>query len=345
MIVYIGVIAYIIVLGFCSKYCAKDKKGHIFAFISLGIFMILSAFRNETVGSDTLEYLNIYDMIVEKSWMSVRNMGLEDGYSYFNKLCHSCLYIDNAILIGNALLFYILVINLIRKKSVNSYFSVFVFICLYIPFAQMNIMRQMIAISIIGYAYFYMLDNKMIKTTILILIAAQFHTSAYLFIPLFFITSKIVTKKRVYFFACFSVLAYILSEYVYIVVYRYFPLYGKYMNISGDGGGFFTLVIFIILILIWLYNHNKKCEVEKSDVRMISVVCFAAAICIVGNNIPILSRLKYYFFYLVIFQMPQILEHSRNRQVVKTIMISMCVIYFLFMFYINSGAVRPYSIW
>ena len=72
----------------------------------------------------------------------------------------------------------------IKKMSPNFTLSVVIFVASFFYFETLNLMRQFVAISILFAAFPFVIENKTWKYLVAVLIAAQFHMSAYIMLPL-----------------------------------------------------------------------------------------------------------------------------------------------------------------
>ena len=134
-------------------------------------------------------------------------------------------------------------------------------------FFSFNGIRQAIAISIIFLSIKYLIENKISKTIIIILIASLFHYSAIIFLPIYMIGSKIYISKNL---LIIFTLIFLLIPNIFLINYlqnilSFLPKYSYYLNeIVGDRSITLGVVLnafmmfFPILYHDSLYNNSKK---------------------------------------------------------------------------------------
>ncbi|RHV33236.1 EpsG family protein [Ruminococcus sp. OM05-10BH] len=149
-----------------------------FLVINMGTLIFISGFRGASVGTDTRTYLSLYNISKSLTWSELFDQRVEWAYGIVAKLC-SLVYDNHQ--------FYIFIFSLIigvgfaviiYKSSDDVPLSVFLYVTLRIYSQSMNIMRQSVAIMLVGIAYLFIKEKKWLKATILIILATGFHTTA-----------------------------------------------------------------------------------------------------------------------------------------------------------------------
>lgn len=110
-----------------------------------------------------------------------------------------------------------LFVSVLRREAVSFLDACFVFFATTLYYNYFSMMRQWMAVVIVFWGSRFIKENKFLPYLILCLFAAQFHNSAYLFIPVFFIVNGEAwsTKQLVIilgFAAAMSVLSPILNR-------------------------------------------------------------------------------------------------------------------------------------
>lgn len=99
-----------------------------------------------------------------------------------------------------------LFINVLRRESVSFFDACFFFFASTLYYNYFSMMRQWMAVAIMFWGSKYLRDNKVIKFIIVSVIAAIFHTSALVIIPLVFVVNgKAWSGKQLLAIALFSV--------------------------------------------------------------------------------------------------------------------------------------------
>lgn len=315
----------------------KKKKFLMFAFMQM---FIIQALRSPNVGTDVMHYVNVYRNFQNSEYYGFMFTHFEPGFKclylvmkYFNCTQQWLLVIVSAItMCGFAYFIY--------KNTENIWLSTFIFACMFYP-NSFNIMRQYMAVSIAINSFQYVIENKYINGSILILFGALFHSAALLmFIPMLFqiiknwkIIRNLIVVSTAFFFA-FG------TKIINLIL----PFFGKSFYLTGfEVSRIFRMtsaLTFVFAILIWYFAKTVKDERYKNLLNLLSCVAF------VNMDFGILY-LKYEFFSRVIeiinlyllIGVPHGLTYS-SKKYRQLITLGVCVIPLILMiiFVYNSGA-------
>ena len=164
---------------------ATNERGRKrFLFLLFMLLTLASGIRGYSVGADTKVYVRWYESINN---IAVINGRFEAGFTVFMKVLHRIssnptflLFVSSIICIGTFCIFA-------DKYSKKPTISVLLYVLLGAYFAQMNTMRQFLALSITMWSFMLVLDDrekeqhdlrKTIVSGLLILLATSFHTIA-----------------------------------------------------------------------------------------------------------------------------------------------------------------------
>lgn len=169
-----------------------ELRWHPVAAILLVVpYILWTGFRSSRVG-DTGLYISLFRQAPSSLYELPEYLGTitkDKGYSVFSVIVKSIIgdnYIILFLIIASIQLIILALIY--RKYSEDYWFSIFIFIAStdYVSWMH-NGMRQFIAVTIILAATPLILKKKYIWALLLILLAATFHLSALLMIPIFII--------------------------------------------------------------------------------------------------------------------------------------------------------------
>src|SRR5699024_1093474 len=111
----------------------KTKKRELILILILSIQLILlSTFRSNTVGSDTINYINRFFIISATDWKYISYLrdivDFEYGFIIFNKIIGT-LSSNRTVFLGiNSAIIVLSIADYIYKKSPNIFFSFLIFI-------------------------------------------------------------------------------------------------------------------------------------------------------------------------------------------------------------------------
>lgn len=283
---------------------------------------------------------------------------LENGYiamnwlwSHYGGSFHSLIAVLSAL--------HVFVIYLMFKRLVPSrYYVLAMFVYLFLPelfLVQLSAMRQTVAVDIEMIVILILLNPKLSfkwkypLSFLLILVAAQFHQSAYFLfgIPLLnFPWCKTKMFLRIFcitlFLVCLSGNAIItlgLSQLAYI-----FPKYEVYVqndvvgtSVNSGLGFFFNIVVLILLVVCY-----SKADSEEKLILNINLLGYFAMP--LGLMLASLGRLLIYSYALTPFIISPMLKNFDRFPSMKVVFMSAYSINALYNYYLffNSSVYGPY---
>ncbi len=303
--VYYAVIFFILFFGALKYNLKKNKKEKRGYFIIFMIIFVLAF--NYQMGSDWLNYQDFYDNFIPK-------IGLQDLYNgkeipflsekgyillniFFYKLGFSYEMFSGIVLT----ICIFIILKFVKKKSDNYFVAYYILIAnILFGFSMEPIMRQFLATSIVVLAFDYIEKKKFIKYSLLIILAAQFHNSAYLCIFFYFLDRFTIKRRKVLYLIIFSYLAVLmipiisekllsisaLSKYMYYINH---PLYG-FRKIS-----FSRSVLKLLISLVYLYINFYSYQFSKKREKYLQNLSIIYCLFFILDGLPILQRLLPYF--------------------------------------------------
>lgn len=318
------------------------SKGNI-VYIGLCVSLILFSGFRYFVGTDYWAYFDAYN-------------GLLSGYFYnwhfewgfwtltrilaFVKMDHVWYFcIISAIIV-------IPIANTIRKKSPYPIFSISLFVFFYFLFSSFNTPRQFIAIAIILSGSTYILEKKFWKYLICVGVATTFHTSAIVFILLYFIRKIKINNNTKIAMTVFAVFVLLFGGRLSTAFLRLWPQYSIYIGYES-GSAISDLIIQITLLLLLEAVHSKVVE-DKARVEFdfyyncnfFAIIMSAMA----GVNI-LFARFEAYFYIFSILSIPFGIYYTRKNKTMYYfgflfLGVVVCVRYLL----ANNCGVVPYNL-
>lgn len=296
MVPYYVMLVIIIVCVFREENlkCEIDKKRN-FLFALLPVFVLI-AFKAETIGSDTIHYLRSYEALVQYGrFDSLDDFGyerIELGYKYFILVLSSIFKHPQFLLIALALItcsaLYYFIVNNAKNRSL----ALYLFVTLgFFQFAMSGI-RQTIAISIVMFTYKFIKKKKIWWFLSMIFLAIQFHKSAIIFAPSYFIAHMHMNKSKisVMFIGMFVLLLVadrLLLTAADVMNYNY--------GIESTGNGYIFFVIVVLITFLCLRYRNQLISLKKSNSIMININFISLALWIVRLISRTAERVSLYF--------------------------------------------------
>lgn len=332
----------LIVWAFICLYGKKDettvkKVGMIAALIP---FWFLCSFRAPEIGNDTSVYMNLFEIAKRYSLVELlSNMGsrFETGFlAYLYMISHIFSNAQWLLIISSTIVFAILG-RYLYKYAIDPAFSIFLFVAMRYYFFFMSNVRQAVAMAIILVAYELINNRQYIRSVLLILLAASFHSTAIIFlvaIPMSFLQFK----RRYILILGASLLVIILGwNSVVNIALRHTPIYyemyltSSYMTNANNLANVLNLLV-VSLLGIVIYRSVKSeegfLELHKEYVYYPLMAVYFS---ILSLRFSMFARMQYYFsiFLLVMFANSLIINrHAKNGIVIKYVSLVLFVVYF-----------------
>lgn len=337
--IYIFNVLALLIIYFVLYTCfSKQKAEKLIGKIAVIQMSLIAGLRGLGVGTDTLNYFNIF---IAGSKMNLKEMFgyyIEPGYLLISKLI--------AFFGGNFQLFLIIIsfiiysgiYYLIKYESKNKLLSWFLFITIGYFSSTMNILRQYLALVLIIFAIVnYLENNSFMKSCAFIAIACLFHTSAISIIAILgyhkiMYRSNIKNLKHfkfIFFFASVFFVVFItqitsLMSSMGIIKYEYeFAVIGAGYSISLLD---FNLIVKVACSILYFYiiknvNLDIKYKEKLGFWNYINILsCF---IYIASTYVSLYSRFNMYLSIFSIIFIPNLLMHIKERKL-------LIIVYFLF---------------
>lgn len=341
----------------------NKKKQHTALAIACVILAFFMACRSKWVGVDTKFYCAAFTYLQEVDFAHLFstgiyldasntnwNMDFEPGYRLCNKLLGLFFTSQQTITVFNSLVILYLLYRWIKKESCDDLLSVWLYITLGIYQTEMNVARNAIAILLCYNALTYVKQGRFWRYTAVVLLAASFHKSTLLFIPLYFVfRRKLNTRKSPLVLMVYSVLLGLLTLQGMSLVRYIMPGFAsRYLKGSTSSeavivGAFYALLV----IFVWLNLKGAERKKARENAAMgwwfllLNLFSFA-----LNTEMKYAARLAALFGpYMIVF-VPQLLHQiegkKRYNQTKMLVVIGCGAQYILRMMINNIGGTMPY---
>lgn len=212
MLVYVLTLFCILFFGFVySKQNNKSTKNMILFIIGL-VLICVAGFRYQ-VGTDYKQYVRNYDDYLDSDWdfgkiglvlvAKISALIYNDSSTWF--------FLMSLITVG-------LVIYAIGKHSTTVELSIIMYILLCCWHTSFNIVKQCAAVSILFCGYAFLKNRNFIKWCFVCLLAALFHVTALLMIPLYFLATNKISKTTICIMLAVGVVCYFTYDKLFELV-------------------------------------------------------------------------------------------------------------------------------
>ncbi len=313
-------------------------------------WILISTLRDNSVGSDTSNYIRIFEMDAELSWRECfeyfKNyyfrehtaMDMEPGYILFEKLIASIWYHEGFYKFAIAAIFMPSMGYFIYKYSDDPCLAFMLYFGLFYNMFSLTGYRQVLSVSIgIFWSYKYVKQRKFWKFLLLVLVAATIHKSTLVFIAFYFLSQKKITSlymtTAIIAIAGMIVFREQIFEYVKIIVG-----YEEFGVESGFTQRNFLLLFSVLTILaLWRYPYVARRYPDAGIYYNALVLSWAMVPFAMVS--PTSMRLVYDFGFMLMILVPKIYRSFRNK---KDTVLAYTISILVFGFFIAVKAI-PYK--
>lgn len=317
----------IFIFNFITRKLRNGKNVFlVLSFILMWFIVIL----RWNIGVDYKSYNQIYQQVLCSDLFESFSL-IEPGYViiiYFsNFLLPNSFWMMHFIVGTLTLVFFFLAI---KKLSTNYFLSTYIFVSINFLYSMMNQERQFLAMSIVAYSLYYLINKKdKVACFLWILIATLFHYSAIvcmlILLPDYL---KKIKYKKVVFFSCILLLFIFVLNLDKIL---YGTNYGDYFNSYYDNRLQTSVIlntivrVIICIPIYYIYRLNKNSLKQYSV--LFYMLCFMMFFQICSLRSSFYGRITTYFFMAIIFLIPIITDKINIR--INKIKINKVIILFI----------------
>ncbi|MGO4496776.1 EpsG family protein [Paenibacillus sp. 2RAB27] len=302
------------------------------------VFMVLVSGLRRNIG-DTYFYMNSYAQ-TDFNWESI--IGEKDiGFNIFQMLLQKISHDPQLLVFVVALLTNVLVFITLYNYSRLFELSLYIYITSGMFLMSMNGIRQFLAAAIVFSATKYLFSGDWKKYILIILLAAQFHQSALILIPIYFIVRRKAwtwVTTSLLFVAILIVIGFNqFSSALFSVLEN--SQYSEYQNFSEGGTNILRVAVSAVPILFaYLGRHKLRSLFPQSD-YVVNMCLLAFVFMVISTQNWIFARFTFYFGLYIPLLLSWIVHLFAVREQ-KLIYYLIIVFYFIYYFYENVIALK-----
>ncbi len=361
MTIYFILIFCVIFIPIFSALFIKDSKNSKKVSLAILMFLLFLLFslKSTSVGTDIIGYERMYDSFTNATWNNYDLYWTEWLYEFLEMIFTHILHVDFRTFLAciYAFLCYSYY-RFIKNYSKDYQFSVLIYICFTFMIFDMSAIRNLLAVAICLFAFPYAEKKNDIKSTIifflLTMIATQVHSSAYIFLLVYFVIRYEINVKTSFFYIIVPFLLIMFKGKVFSFINSYIKPISDPGSLYFGGNLFFMILILSFTIIILLLLKKKKVDIknniqkEKSiiDINVSMRLLYVAIFIQLFASETILSRLSQFVQIFIIILLPNSVSLLDNRS--KVIVKYLLYIFFIWYFWkfglsTNSLDVVPYK--
>jgi len=317
MIYYICMLTSVVFLTMGGRHAGDVRTRRIANFVAIGILVAFAGIRDRTVGTDTSNYVRMFERIVDTS--SVVTSSTEPGFVlliWLSKLfSHS--YVSSLTFIAAAVVipYSMTIVRMVKRYEAGF----FIFITQGAYTFGFNGARQAIAAAVCFWSIRYVIDRKLFPFLICVATATLFHKTALVAVALYFVAWRTVGLFRL---ASVGVLISGIAIYIDSLTLLAADLLNDRYSIYGQSidrvGGVFTTAFLCAqgAALYALRSYAASHAVAYNRLLNIYIVALVPAIVTVlaGLHPSGLMRVHWYFSTVSILMWPMVFDSILDRR-------------------------------
>lgn len=277
MLVYLILLAVVVTGCFMEiskesvKILKKEVEIKTICFIVIYTYVIfLALFRYEFLGADSENYFDMFMRFKEETWSNILfDITKDNGFWLLIKIIG---LFTNSFWVFRTTIFIIFfsLFSYVLYKNVK-HISLAYLVYFGLGFLQFDlcILRQSIAVIICFIAFKYVKEKKILKFTLLVLLAATFHKTAVLYWMVYPISNVIIKISKFKFKIFLEVLfvggSFLALPILYVVYKKIYSIDYMAMAVHGEGLKLLAFYVMVYIGIGYLYSNSDKKLSQEYD--------------------------------------------------------------------------------
>lgn len=290
-----------------------NKKFIIVAFVLL--FCVMGLRDVYTIGNDSSSsYLHHFQGMENAAWDELGGKGEENynmGFSYLMKVGYELTDGDYQLFIALLTVFVLFsYVRFIKKYSSSPIQSVLYFLGLMFYTFLFDALKQSIAMAILLFAFDAIIDRRIGKFIILVLLAAWFHFPALIFLPAYWIGNMKLGRGYLFLLAAMLVVTYFFRDQMIDMMTDAYSteLYDNGLRFLANK---VVVMLIIVVAALVLRPPTQNDRVYCTLLQLIGVAVVLQTFASYNNTF---TRLADYYFQVSIVFLPLVFEKCELKK-------------------------------
>ncbi|MDY2653004.1 MULTISPECIES: EpsG family protein [Eisenbergiella] len=273
------------------------------------LFLVLAgtAALRIDVGNDYGNYVNIFHEIYVGGYVVT-----EPGFNWLVRFLFLLSGGENYLLVFGlfAVVTAVIFLKAMYDQSVDFTLSFALFMLLGLYFRTFNTVRYYFVLAVTLYSLRYVLKREYSKFVLLILLAALFHKSVLVVIPLYLIAALPWKKWQVALGAAFAVSLPLFQGFWMKVVLWLYPSYQNTVYLqkeTGLEGSLMGIIRCAAVLLLGLSAYRETIKENRANLFYFKLNLLGLALYTCASFLPLVSRFGYYLITAHVLLVPGIL--------------------------------------
>jgi hypothetical protein len=293
------------------------------------IFLLLVALRGVEVGNDTGRYQQLYNRYSAQRFSELLSAGgFEVGYKLLNWLVGNTAGHYQVLLAVTAVICVYPLWYFYKRETENQLLTIALFLTVAPYTMYLTGIRQAIAMSMGVPAWYAAKNKKLTLFVAIVVLAMQFHTSAFLLCLIYPLYHMRITKKWLWFIVPCMVAMFAFLKKIFTFLFEF--LWKEYTGAQETGAT--TILILLLLFGLYTYILPEEKDLDKDAIAMRNMLLLSIVIQFFAMLHPLSMRMNYYFLIFIPILIPRIANRSKKK-FIQIARLSVIVMTVFFMFY------------
>lgn len=317
-----------------------------------GIFMTLTTLSIIRVGTGN-DYWVYRDNLLKIAG-GHSEVSYELGFRYLVKLIQMCFGLDSFRVTFAVMAIVTVGFSLKAIYDTSDWFaySFFLFMANGFYFMSFSNMRYYLALAIAIYAMKYIFENKLPGFILWICVAALFHKTILLVIPVYLVAYYLKwSKKTIWLLPVGSLLLFFGKHIIRFLIFKIYPYYeGDLLYDNGRISWINILKCMAILVMCLMFYKDSVRNNKKAEM-LFNLNLFALMIYSFASYVPEVTRICYYMVVGQIFLIPEVFKGIKNKRLRNFFIVAVAIAYVgyfaMFLWQGRNDGIRilPYMTW
>ena len=302
-------------------------------------YILLVAFRDDTVGADTDRYVFLFNSIKSESLGTVlRSTNVEYGFRILEKLLSYVIKNPHIYLAVIAVITLVPIGIMYYRESELPLLALAMFMAFPVSHMAFSGLRQMLAITFIVPAFYLVKNKRLIPFLFVVLAAFFFHQSALIILllyPVYHLPLKTISFAVVLPTILF---VFLYKNVIFQWLIRIMPenfLEKKEELVDTGGTSFLFMMVFFVVMSFFMI---RKSNIDKETSGLRNVLFLSAILqCFAPIN-TLAMRLNYYYILLVPFAVCRLLNRcDEDKKPIAVVLSIALTAFFTFVFFYKGA--------
>lgn len=346
---FLGLVGYEALLAYAMKAFRpmKDSSKKVYLFWALLPLAAMTMFHSENIGNDTRAYTGLFEAVKEMTLkMALSNGRFEKGYMLFTYVLTRLFSSRQCVLIAEGAIVYLSLSRWLNKwcKAPG------LFVCLVVEMLEidgwMSVLRQALAMAVLFLAFDALVEKRLLRFCILVVLAAQFHAVSYVFLfayPMLWWIKEPregqLKKNWIYekIMVAGAIGIALLLQPVLKLLLELFPKYQYYISgVYMDGQARVAIILKIIIlglmliVPLWVSGIGNRSNQNTCDLALYRMSIANIVLLVAANQATILTRISDVFLiYAIMYSSEHVsrLQYGKNRKLLTAAILILFALY------------------